>query len=78
MAPQAILDLAANDAVPLGGHVVVQIAASAGTLSFCFYFDFSIAPDDCPVVYTSGITQRAGDATSFGFIGISETLRSLP
>jgi hypothetical protein len=55
-------------------HVVVQIAASAGTLSFCF----SIAPDDCRVVYTSGITQRAGDAISFGFIGISEIARSLP
>jgi hypothetical protein len=31
-----------------------------------------------PVVYTSGITQHAGDAISFGFIGISETARSLP
>ena len=31
-----------------------------------------------PVVYTSGITQRAGDAISFGFIGISEIVRSLP
>jgi hypothetical protein len=31
-----------------------------------------------PVVYTSGITQLAGDAISLGFIGISETVRSLP
>jgi hypothetical protein len=31
-----------------------------------------------PVVYTSGITQLAGDAISFGFIGISEIARSLP
>ena len=53
-------------------HVVVQIAASAGTLSF------SIPRDDCRVVYTGGITQRAGDAISFGFIGISEIARSLP
>jgi hypothetical protein len=30
------------------------------------------------VVYTSGISQRAGDAISFGFIGISEIARSLP
>jgi hypothetical protein len=30
------------------------------------------------VVYTGGITQRAGDTTSFGFIGISEIARSLP
>jgi hypothetical protein len=30
------------------------------------------------VVYTSGITQRAGDAISFEFIGISEIDRSLP
>jgi hypothetical protein len=30
------------------------------------------------VVYTSGITHRAGDAISFGFIGISEIVRSLP
>ena len=28
------------------------------------------ARDDCRVVYTSGITHRAGDAISFGFIGI--------
>jgi len=31
-----------------------------------------------PVVSTGGITQPAGDATSFGFIGISEAVRSLP
>lgn len=31
-----------------------------------------------PVVYTSGISQLAGDAISFGFIGISEIVRSLP
>jgi hypothetical protein len=30
------------------------------------------------VVHTGGITQRTGDATSFGFIGISEIARSLP
>ena len=31
-----------------------------------------------PVVYTGGITQPAGDAISFGFIGISGIARSLP
>jgi hypothetical protein len=31
-----------------------------------------------PVVYTSGIIQRAGDAISFGFIDVSEVARSLP
>jgi hypothetical protein len=36
------------------------------------------ARDDCRVVYRSGITHRAGDAISFGFIGISEIVRSLP
>jgi hypothetical protein len=31
-----------------------------------------------PVVYTGGITQPAGDAITFEFIGISEIARSLP
>jgi len=31
-----------------------------------------------PVVFSGGITQPAGDAISFGFIGISEIARSLP
>jgi hypothetical protein len=30
------------------------------------------------VVSAGGITDRAGDLTSFGFIGISEIVRSLP
>jgi len=30
------------------------------------------------VGYLGGITQRAGDVISFGFIGISEIARSLP
>jgi hypothetical protein len=31
-----------------------------------------------PVVYAGGTNERAGDAISFGFIGISEIDRSLP
>jgi hypothetical protein len=38
----------------------------------------STATRRLPVVYTSGITQLAGATISFGFIGISEIVRSRP
>jgi hypothetical protein len=37
-----------------------------------------IRTNELPVVHQGGITQCAGDAISFGFIGISEIARSLP
>ncbi len=63
--------------VALTGENLGLVMLDFFSVRFCTGNDGEIARG-LPVVYTSGITQRAGDAISFGFIGISEIARSLP